>query len=170
VLDPGMAFGTGQHATTRLCLIAIERICEAAPPQSMLDMGAGSGLLAIAAGKLGARGIVAIDNDPVCVAACRTNAEINAVAMESRLGDTPPDRRFELVAANILAGPLIDMAPELARCIAGRLVLSGLLAEQAGAVTAAYTAEGLTHLRTDRLDEWASVELQAAHRTGKRTL
>ena len=161
VLDPGMAFGTGQHATTRLCLEAIERVCEHAPPASMLDMGAGSGLLAIAAGKLGAHNILAIDNDPVCVAACRKNAEINAVHMEACLGDVPPDQNFELVAANILAGPLIDMAPSLARCVAGRLILSGLLIAQAEAVTGAYTARGLLHVRTDSLDEWAAVELQA---------
>lgn len=159
VLDPGMAFGTGQHATTQLCLMAIERYCETKAPQSMLDMGAGSGLLAIAAGKLGAKGIVAIDNDPVSVEASRVNAEINGVELEPRLDDTPPYQAFDLVAANILAGPLIDMAPKLTRCVGDRLILSGLLREQAEPVATAYVAEGLTLDRTDYLEEWASLEL-----------
>jgi len=159
VLDPGMAFGTGQHATTRLCLEAIERFCEAAVPASMLDMGAGSGLLAIAAGKLGAQGIVAIDNDPISVEASRVNAGINGVELESVLDDTPPAQRFDLVVANILAGPLIEMAPKLAKCAGKRLVLSGLLREQVEMVSAAYVDAGLTVDRSDAMDEWASVEL-----------
>ncbi|MDQ6972393.1 MAG: 50S ribosomal protein L11 methyltransferase [Mariprofundaceae bacterium] len=159
VLDPGMAFGTGQHATTHLCLETIERECAEAPPKSMLDMGAGSGLLAIAAGKLGAQGIVAIDNDPISVEASLVNAGINDVELESLLGDTPPDQVFDLVAANILAGPLIDMAPALALCVGKRLVLSGLLAEQIDSVSAAYIATGLTLDRSDIMDEWASLEL-----------
>jgi len=159
VLDPGMAFGTGQHATTRLCLEAIERYCKSNVPQSMLDMGAGSGLLAIAAGKLGTKGIVAIDNDPISVEASKVNAEINGVELESRLDDTPPDQKFDLVAANILAGPLIEMAPKLAACVSDRLILSGLLREQANSVSASYVDEGLTLDRTDYLEEWASLEL-----------
>lgn len=159
VLDPGMAFGTGQHATTRLCLQTIERVCADTPPASMLDMGAGSGLLAIAAGKLGAEGIVAIDNDPISVEASEVNAAINGVQLESLLGDVPPDQTFELVAANILAGPLIDMAPALAKCVGKRLVLSGLLAEQIDAVSAAYIAAGLKLDRSDVMDEWASLEM-----------
>jgi ribosomal protein L11 methyltransferase len=159
VLDPGMAFGTGQHATTRLCLETIERVCAASPITSMLDMGAGSGLLAIAAGKLGAKGIVAIDNDPISVEASRVNAGINNVELASLLGDVPPHQSFELVAANILAAPLIDMAPALARCVGKRLVLSGLLREQMEAVSAAYIAEGLKLDRSETLDEWASLEL-----------
>jgi len=161
VLDPGMAFGTGQHATTKLCLETIERVCGETPPASMLDMGAGSGLLAIAAGKLGAAGIMAIDNDPISVEASLVNADINGIELESLLGDVPPDQVFELVAANILAGPLIDMAPALAKCVGKRLVLSGLLATQIEAVSAAYIASGLTLDRSDIMDEWASLELIA---------
>jgi len=159
VLDPGMAFGTGQHATTRLCLETIERVCAESAPASMLDMGAGSGLLAIAAGKLGAKGIVAIDNDPISVEASLVNAGINGIELESLLGDVPPAQVFDLVAANILAGPLIDMAPALALCVGKRLVLSGLLATQIEVVSAAYIATGLTLARSDIMDEWASLEL-----------
>ncbi len=158
VLDPGMAFGTGQHPTTKLCLEAIERVCHEAAPESMLDMGAGSGLLAIAAGKLGAKGIVAIDNDPISVEASRVNAGINGVTLESLLNDTPPDRTFDLVVANILAGPLIEMAPKLAKCVGSHLILSGLLREQVDAVSQAYISEGMKIIRTDALEEWASVE------------
>jgi ribosomal protein L11 methyltransferase len=160
VLDPGMAFGTGQHPTTRLCLEAIERICDEKLPASMLDMGAGSGLLAIAAGKLGAKGIVAIDNDPISVEASRVNAEINGVELDSVLNDTPPDQIFDLVVANILAGPLIEMAPKLAKCVGQNLVLSGLLREQVEPVSAAYVNVGMKVVRSDAMEEWASVELK----------
>ncbi len=158
VLDPGMAFGTGQHATTQLCLRAIERVCKQHAPKTMLDMGAGSGLLAIAAAKLGAKVILAIDSDPISVEASRINAGINDITLESLLGDVPPQQSFELVAANILAGPLIDMAPALAQCVGQRLVLSGLLSEQTETVTAAYLAAGLKFARTDTMNEWVSVE------------
>jgi len=160
VLDPGMAFGTGQHATTRLCLAAIERICEEKAPASMLDMGAGSGLLAIAAGKLGAQGIVAIDNDPISVEASRVNAGINGVELESLLDDRPPEQLFDLVVANILAGPLIEMAPQLAKCVGRHLVLSGLLREQVESVSRAYVDAGMQLVRSDVEEEWASVELR----------
>lgn len=160
VLDPGMAFGTGQHPTTRLCLEAIERICDDSPPESILDMGAGSGLLAIAAGKLGAKGIVAIDNDPISVEASRVNAEINGVELESLLDDTPPNRTFDLVVANILAGPLIEMAEKLSRCVGKHLILSGLLREQVDSVSQAYVDVGMQVVRTDAMEEWASVELR----------
>ncbi len=165
VLDPGMAFGTGQHATTQLCLEAIERLfskreCEKGAPESMLDMGAGSGLLAIAAGKLGAKGIVAIDNDPISVEASRVNADINGVKLESLLDDTPPEQLFDLVVANILAGPLIEMAPKLAKCVGRHLVLSGLLREQVESVSRAYVDAGMQIVRSDVMEEWASVELK----------
>ena len=160
VLDPGMAFGTGQHATTRLCMEAIERVCEEKPPESMLDMGAGSGLLAIAAGKLGAQGIVAIDKDPISVEASRVNAGINGVELESLLDDKPPEQLFDLVVANILAGPLIEMAPKLAKCVGSHLILSGLLREQVEPVSRAYVDAGMQVIRSDVMEEWASVELK----------
>jgi len=157
VLDPGMAFGTGQHATTQLCLRAIEDICRQKKPQNMLDMGAGSGILAIAAAKLGARNIVAIDNDADAVAACRINAEINGVDMQSLVDDVPPNATFELVVANILAGPLIDMSVALATCTSGTLLLSGLLATQVEEVRRSYEASGMQYVQTDIQDEWAAL-------------
>ncbi|MDX8403641.1 MAG: 50S ribosomal protein L11 methyltransferase [Mariprofundaceae bacterium] len=165
VLDPGMAFGTGQHATTQLCLEAIERLfskkkCTEKAPESMLDMGSGSGLLAIAAGKLGVASITAIDNDPISVEASKVNAAINHVEMESLLDDTPPDQMFDLVVANILARPLIEMAPKLAKCAGRHLILSGLLEEQVESVSQAYINAGMRVVRSDVKEEWASVELR----------
>jgi len=160
-LDPGMAFGTGQHATTQLCLESIERICREPMPSSMLDMGSGSGLLAIAAAKLGVKQVLAIDHDPIAVEACKVNAGINGVVLRSVLDDTPPNARFSLIVANILAGPLIAMAPRLAACAGGPLVLSGLLAAQVNDVGRAYMRAGLTPVRTDVRDEWAALELKS---------
>ncbi len=159
VLDPGMAFGTGTHPTTQLCLKAIERVCAEKPPATLLDMGAGSGLLAIAALKLGAGSALAIDMEQDSVDACRANADINGVTLQIQLDDTPPSQSFDLVVANILAAPLVWMAKELAACVSGHLILSGLLAEQVDDVAAAYIAEGLIEMRRDTQGEWASVEL-----------
>ena len=158
VLDPGMAFGTGTHPTTYLCLEAIECYCLQQPPKSVLDMGAGSGLLAIAAGKLGATDIYAVDYDPVSVEACKTNAAINGIDIQTELGDTPPKRSFELVAANILAGPLLGMAESLAKCVGKRLILSGLLESQVALNIRTYEAEGLQHAKTHIMGDWACVE------------
>jgi len=158
VLDPGMAFGTGTHPTTYLCLEAIERYCLQHAPKSVLDMGAGSGLLAIVAGKLGATDIHAIDYDPISVEACKVNADINHVELTSTLGDTPPTRTFELVIANILAGPLLGMVETLTKCVGKRLVLSGLLTSQVALNIRTYEAEGLCHAQTHIMGDWACVE------------
>jgi len=158
VLDPGMAFGTGTHPTTFLCLEAIERYCLQHPPKSLLDMGSGSGLLAIAAGKLGAQDIHAIDYDPISVEASEVNANINHIDLTATLGDTPPSRSFELVVANILAGPLLGMAEALAPCVGQHLILSGLLNEQVALNIRTYEALGLKHLATHSMGDWASVE------------
>ncbi len=160
VLDPGMAFGTGTHPTTRLCLAAIERICRRQAPASLLDMGAGSGILAIAALKLGVASALAIDMEADAVAACRSNASINGVDMRVEAGDRPPGQRFDLVVANILAGPLIDMAPSLAGCVGDTLILSGLLDEQTDMVCAPYLKEGLSVERTDSENGWAAIALR----------
>lgn len=160
VLDPGMAFGTGTHPTTQLCLEAVERICTEMPAATVLDMGAGSGILAITALKLGADSALAIDMEEESVEACRSNAAINGVKLDTKLADTPPKQTFDLVVANILAAPLVWMATELAACVGGRLILSGLLTSQLDDVVAAYIDEGLTESRRDSQGEWASVELK----------
>ncbi|MDX8411308.1 MAG: 50S ribosomal protein L11 methyltransferase [Mariprofundaceae bacterium] len=159
VLDPGMAFGTGTHATTSLCLTAIEALCGRETPHSLLDLGAGSGILAIAAARLGVPHVLAIDNDPIAVEACVKNARINGVPIECRLADAPPAQAFDVVVANILAGPLISLAAALAASAKGHLLLSGLLGTQTNEVAKAYAVEGMRLLRIDRQGEWAALLL-----------
>ena len=137
VLDPGLAFGTGSHPTTQLCLRWLERRIRGG--ESVLDYGCGSGILAIAAMKLGAASAVGIDIDGQALLAARGNAIQNRVHVEFRAPDWP-GRAADIVVANILAHPLIALAPLLARLTAprGRLALAGVLASQAPEVCAAY--------------------------------
>jgi len=137
-LDPGLAFGTGSHPTTHLCLQWLLDVLPAGA--SVLDYGCGSGLLAIAAGKLGAGDITAVDIDPQAVTATRENAQANGVALAALLPDALPPGTFDVVVANILSNPLKMLAPMLAARVAdgGHLVLSGVLARQADEVAAAY--------------------------------
>jgi ribosomal protein L11 methyltransferase len=146
VLDPGMAFGTGTHPTTALCLAALSDLLGARPGASVLDVGTGSGLLAIAARKLGAGRVAGNDEDPVAVRVARENAERNGAALE--LTGAPVEAipgAFEVVVANILANVLVDLAPALAAKVAagGVLLLSGILHPQEDEVRRAYVAAGL---------------------------
>jgi ribosomal protein L11 methyltransferase len=137
-LDPGMAFGTGSHPTTRLCL---EWLCEQVTPGcSVLDYGCGSGILGIAAGLLGAGDILGIDIDEKAVEAARDNAARNRVVMRLQHSGTPLGETFELVVANILTNPLCVLAPAIAARVApgGRIALSGVLETQADQVIAAW--------------------------------
>ena len=139
-LDPGLAFGTGTHATTALCLEWLDQ--HAPVQQQVLDYGCGSGILAIAALKLGAAQVWGIDIDRQALWASRENAARNGVGsgLQTGLPGDLPDQVFDLLLANILANPLIEMAGHLATQVrpAGDLVLSGILREQADAVCAAY--------------------------------
>lgn len=159
LLDPGLAFGTGTHPTTRLCLEWLD----AHPPRGakVIDYGCGSGILAIAAALLGAESVLCIDNDPQALIATRDNAERNKV--ESRLiamlPESAPETPCELLLANILAGPLMELAEKFSRLVqpGGQVVLSGILPEQAGAVRASYLpwfdmAEPMEH------DGWIRLE------------
>jgi len=144
-IDPGMAFGTGSHATTQLCLEALLDFSSQRSPQALattrvLDMGCGSGVLAIAAQKLGAGHVVGVDIDPIAVDTARKNANLNQAAVQTMTADVPLDGPFELVMANILAQPLKVLAPALARLTRanGALVLSGILARQAEELLAHY--------------------------------
>ncbi|KPK58794.1 MAG: hypothetical protein AMJ59_13805 [Gammaproteobacteria bacterium SG8_31] len=139
-LDPGLAFGTGTHETTALCL----QWLDAHPPENLrvLDFGCGSGILAIAAALLGARIVYARDIDPQALEATRNNALRNEVA--DRVLTAPADGEIpgcDLLISNILAGTLMDLAPNFARALPGgaQVVLSGILAEQAAAVIEAYS-------------------------------
>jgi ribosomal protein L11 methyltransferase len=145
-LDPGLAFGTGSHPTTRLCLTRLATL--GLRGRRVLDFGCGSGILALAACLLGAREVVAIDHDPQALAATRDNAQYNGVGADQlRVGDqTLLDAAgvdagsFDVVVANILANPLVELASLLTRLLApgGALVLSGLLVEQEGIIRSAY--------------------------------
>ena len=139
VLDPGLAFGTGSHPSTRLCLQWLER--SIAGGETVLDYGCGSGILAIAALKLGALRAVGVDIDPDAVTAARANARRNGVAGEFFEGRAPLTFTADVVIANILANPLKVLAPMLAsRCRhGGRIALSGILSDQASDVQSCYS-------------------------------
>jgi len=155
-LDPGMAFGTGTHPSTRLCLQWLQ--LDMPPGARVLDYGCGSGILAIAAARLGARSVAGVDVDPLALRAARENSDRNQVradyTLPGSLSSDGPNGRFDVVIANILAGPLMLLAPVLARHLAasGSIVLAGVLARQADALVDAYRAAD-PHLR---LAVWGS--------------
>ena len=137
-LDPGMAFGTGSHPTTRLCL---EWLCDSVTPGcSVLDYGCGSGILAIAAAKLGAGDVLGVDIDEKAVEAARNNAERNATTIRLQHSGTPVGDTFDVVVANILTNPLCVLAPAIAARVApgGKVALSGVLETQAEQVIEAW--------------------------------
>lgn len=165
VIHPAMAFGTGHHATTRLCLEAIMDLKAAgllAEYRDFLDLGTGSGILAIAAAGEGLQGI-GLDIDPVAVDNAKLNVKTNKRSSQVRLATGGLEALqqgidFDLVTANILAGPLIEMAGDLTRRIrlGGSLILSGILTEQAEAVKSAYAKAGLQGPATRNEAEWTS--------------
>lgn len=138
VLDPGMAFGTGSHPTTRLCLQWLVEQVQA--DHEVLDYGCGSGILAIAAARLGARQVSGVDIDDKALEAAARNAADNGVSIALRQSAEPLDRQFDLVVANILTNPLCVLAPAISACVraGGRLALSGVLEPQAEKVIDAY--------------------------------
>ena len=166
-LDPGLAFGTGSHPTTRLCLEWLAR--ELAPGASVLDYGCGSGILAIAAARLGAGRVVGVDVDPQAVDAARANAVANRVSAGFALPDgldAGAAGRFDVVLANILANPLRLLAPALAARVRGGgcIVLSGVLADQADEVAAAYAPWFIMRTWKSGEDGWVAL---AGARQGK---
>lgn len=161
-LDPGLAFGTGTHPTTRMCLRWIARHADAQAPswQRTLDYGCGSGVLAIAAALHGARGIDAVDIDAAAVDAARANAAANDVVLRAGNPDLAQGA-YDLVLANILATPLRLLAPVLCAHVAaaGQLVLSGILQRQADELTRAY-APWLAFSVVDEDDGWILMHAQ----------
>ncbi len=164
-LDPGMAFGTGTHPTTSLCLAALSGRLDATPRARVLDVGTGSGLLAIAARKLGAPVVVGNDNDPIAIRVALENAALNGVQVHfdgRDVGEQPGP--FDLVLANILANTLCELAPAIAAQLApgGVVLLSGILTPQEDEVRAAYAAAGLRPLAGgDRRDgEWSLLAME----------
>jgi ribosomal protein L11 methyltransferase len=169
-IEAALAFGTGHHGTTRGCLLALDGLLKARRPHRILDVGTGSGVLAIAAAKACRRPALAGDIDPQAVAAARENARANGTAAVVEVVHTAGvlDRRFrakglyDLVFANILLQPLRRLATPLARLVGprGRVVLSGLLPSHANAALAAYRTQRLTLERRIVLDGWATLVLR----------
>ena len=166
-VEAGLAFGSGEHATTRLCLAAIDHLARRRRFRRVLDLGCGSGLLAIAAARCWPARVLAVDHDPIAVRVASANASLNRVVGRVRVlaaeGYRHPairrQRPFDLVLANILADPLIELAPGLRAHLApgGRAVLSGLLSSQADAVAAAHRKQGLRLLDVAREGPWAAL-------------
>lgn len=165
VVDPGRAFGTGTHETTRLCLECLEDLAARRPLGRTLDLGSGTGLLALAAARLGAGPLVASDIDPEATASSRLHAELNGARLRVVRADGGRAFRpgsFDLVLANLMALLLIDRSEEVRALVApgGVLVLSGLLLDDVPPVRAAYAACGAPRERT--LGEWAALVFDAA--------
>jgi ribosomal protein L11 methyltransferase len=167
-IEAALAFGTGHHGTTRGCLLALNALLKRRRPARVLDVGTGTGVLAIAAAKALRSHIWTTDIDPVAVRTANANARHNGVAnlIANRVADgqrsMPWRGPFDLILANILLGPLTRMAPQLARRLApgGFIVLSGLLPSQAGAAVAAYHTQGLALVRRAILENWATLVMQ----------
>lgn len=168
-IDPGMAFGTGTHATSRLCLETLERIffheapfngSDAPVPADLLDVGTGSGILAIAAAKLGATRVIAVDIDPTAVIIAQQNMALNRVESIVSVSTSPLGEvvgLFSVVVANILAEELVRMSSELVGKLrkGGFLVLSGILTEKEGTVVAGFAPFPVTLVETTREAEWS---------------
>jgi ribosomal protein L11 methyltransferase len=172
-IEAALAFGTGHHGTTRGCLLLLDHVLKAWYPRRVLDLGTGTGVLAIAAAKALHRPVLASDIDPASVRVARENARLNQagdlVQIICATGFSAPQFAtrgpFDLVLANILANPLRQLATPMARHLApsGLVILSGLLNHQAASVITAYRSRGLVPLRHVRIDGWSSLLLR---RTG----
>jgi ribosomal protein L11 methyltransferase len=161
LVDPGPAFGTGQHATTRMCLYAMERAALSLP-WSMLDVGTGSGILAIYAAKLGAGRIVAVDNDPEALRWAERNIVLNGLRGRIELSATEPrllKQTFTLLFANLTLPTILELHPDFPALLVpgGRMVLSGLLRDQVRAVRDGLRREGFLADKVLHRGEWASV-------------
>ena len=168
-LDPGMAFGTGLHPTTRLCLVALERLADAGRLASarVLDVGCGSGILAIAALRLGGAEALGVDTDPIAIEATLANARRNRLARRIRAheGSLPTgESPFDVITANLIAGLLVPLAPLLRAELApgGRLVTSGIFVDREPEVRAAFEAAGLTVTERTGEGEWIALEATTA--------
>lgn len=163
IIEPGMAFGTGSHETTQSCLTLLaEKLSspKTASKLSILDFGCGSGVLAIAAKKLGAGHVFGVDIDPLAVDATHRNAALNGLTLDAST-TMPSKPLYDVIVANILKNTLLDFAPKFYSWLkpGGFLILSGLLVEQRDAITAAYLALGFKVQKTLEAGEWVSLLL-----------
>jgi len=158
-IDPGLAFGSGLHPTTQLCLELLENM--PLTDQSVFDVGTGSGILAMAAWKLGARPILAVDNDDVAVRVAQENFTLNGVTAETAVGSANDNmgQTWQIVIANIIAPVLTEILPDLAAAVSegGQLILSGMLAEQEADMRAQVEALQLTVTNRHQIDDWVAL-------------
>lgn len=170
LVDAAMAFGTGRHGTTQGCLRALDRLASAGfVARCVADIGCGTGVLAMAAAKIWPGAVLAGDSDPVAVGVARTNLKLNGLAgrvecLQATGFDAPRLRSaapFDLVFANILKGPLLDMATDMAEAVraGGYGILSGILEDQAGEIRACYRQNGFDIADSERIGEWVTLVL-----------
>jgi ribosomal protein L11 methyltransferase len=172
-MDPGRAFGTGHHETTRLCLEWLEDCSEALQASgrllgqtSLLDVGTGSGILCMAAALLGFQPVTGIDNDPEAIEVALENLELNRLSSRVELREATvaeTSGRYAVVIANIQTIPLVEMASDMVRCLApsGKLGLSGILLEQQDEVRTAYEGLGLRCVETRTAGEWCLLAFES---------
>jgi len=161
-LDPGMAFGTGLHPTTQQCLEAVSYLD--LEGLRVLDVGTGSGILAIAAAKRGAREVVGVDTDPLAVRAAKENAEANGVTVDARSGSAADvDGAFDVVLANLVGPVLVQVAPHLRARLrtSGSLVAAGITIQAEREVLSAFVAEGLGVVDRDERSDWVRLVMTA---------
>lgn len=161
-LDPGLSFGTGDHFTTRFCLEMIDRLVDGQSITSMLDVGTGSSILAIAAAKLGSRRTAGFDNDEIALQQARENIRLNGLdgKIELSVADItqqPPEGSFDLVCANVYTTILISMADALIGCTKKSLVLSGIRDPELDDVANAFTRRGMIETYRDGNGEWGGL-------------
>ncbi len=164
-IDPGMAFGTGGHETTRLCLELLEAVMDGGPllkVPSLLDLGTGSGILAMAASLLGAGRILALDIDPDAVDVARENLALNGMSDSVECGTVPLEslsENFDIILANILAEELVRLVPDLTERLqpGGSLILSGILLEKEQLVRQGFAPQPLTHIQTACSGDWVAM-------------
>lgn len=167
ILDPGMAFGTGTHPSSRLCLMGVEK--QVQPGDRVFDVGTGSGILAIAAAKLGASVVDAVDIEPVAVRSAAENAERNGVAaqVQTSLGSADPDGPrqgpYDIVVANIISRILVDLAPGISKAVrpGGVLIMSGVIESREPLVREAYEPRGFQLIDREQIDDWVGLTYRA---------
>lgn len=161
-IEPKMAFGTGDHPTTSLCLKAVDTFMAANPGASVLDVGTGTGVLAFAAKKLGASRCVGVDNDVTSIELAKECMQENGLEGIELSTKTLHgiEGEFDLVLANILANTLVELAPLIVPKVKKKLVLAGVLVPQADEVKAAFTSRGLTATMDETIGEWIRIEFE----------
>ena len=169
-IEAGLAFGTGHHGTTAGCLAMLERVAIREKPRNALDLGTGSAVLAIALARLAHIPVLATDIDPVAIEVAVANARLNQVSSLVEAVTAPGFHHpvfaarapFDLIVANILARPLMKLAPEMAKYLApgGSIVLSGILDRQRDAVVAAYVGQQFRHVRTTHREGWVTIHMK----------